>query len=312
MNAFEQLLLKYPSAPWDWRIISTRVSFQFILTHSNYPWIPRYVSESSYVYESDVIDNPEYPWCYEGLCANPNMSIEFYNKIIINHDAIQRIEWNLLSANPCITMFDVIQNPRHSWNHRYLSANPNLSSNFILTEGKEFNWFVPFVSANKGITSRDILKSTLKSMFDWDYKNLSANKNLPTVYVNNNINRDWNFHSISTNASLTDIQQYRQIKWDGTGLSMNSNMTIEYVKSHPTVKWHWYALLSTIPFSDIIKEKQLFEKKINEPLTQYLCLNPTITVDWIEKNYLSVDWKKLSHNSFCSSSNGNSREHFAS
>lgn len=296
MNTFEQLLLTYPSAPWDWRLVSMKVSFQFILSNSILPWVPLYVSKNSNITERDIKEHPEYPWIYEGLCSNPNLSFDFLNEIIIKQEAVHRVDWDLLSANPSITMLDVINNPTYNWNVRYLSANPNLTSNFILNEGSKFDWFVPFVSSNSGITTRDILKSTLRSVFDWDYRNLSANVNLPIVYVNDNLDQPWNYHSISVNASLMDIQMFHQIKWEPVGLSMNRNITFEYVKANPNINWHVYALLSNVPFQTIMSNYEWFANKLNEPLEPYLCLNPTITPTWIARNRLSIDWKKLSYN----------------
>ena len=231
---------------------------------------------------------------------NPNMSLEFFNKYIVKPDVVHRVDWHHLSANPSITMFDVINHPSYAWNDRYLSMNPNLTSNFILNEGKDRSWFVPIVCSNPGITSRDIFKSTLKPMFEWDYKNLSANVNLPIAYVNANMNKDWNFHSISMNASLNDISTFHRIKWDGHGLSLNRNINFEYVKSNSKIAWHYPSLLmnSAIDFQNVIDSYNWFRARLSktQPIETYLSSNESITLNWIKQNEAAIDWKRLSNN----------------
>ncbi|KAL3668750.1 hypothetical protein V7S43_006045 [Phytophthora oleae] len=95
-------------------------------------------------------------------------------------------------ANAAITMVDVINNPLC----------------------RDRNWFAPAISANPGIAARDIFRSTMSDVLGWDYCNLSANPNLPIKYVSDNLTRDWNYQTISTRASLTDIQTYHRVKWD--------------------------------------------------------------------------------------------------
>jgi hypothetical protein len=302
MTVFEDILLQYPSAPWDWQQVSANpsVSFQFIIDHPKMPWVPRHVSKNINVTERIVREHLYYEWDYESLCFNPNMSFKFFNEFIIKPDAMLRVDWHAISSNPSIHMIDVIDHPQLLWIDRYLSTNPNLTSNFILNEGKDRQWCVPLVCSNPGITARDIFKSTLKSMFDWDYRNLSANPNIPIKYVCDRPDQDWNYHSISTNASLTDIQTYHQVDWDAHGLSMNTNINMEYIKSHPNVRWHRPALLSNanINISTIIDNHQLFSDGWCDPypVEFYISSNPSITPSWISRNKKNVNWRRLSAN----------------
>lgn len=302
MSLFEEILLTYPSAPWDWSLVSlnSSVSFQFILDHSELPWVPKYVSRNPNITESDVSNRLEYPWDYEGLSMNPNLSLDFFDRHIIKPDVVNRIDWHLLSSNPSITMIDVINNPKYEWNDRYLSANPNLTSNYILNEGKDRSWFIPFVSSNPGITARDIFKSTLRTMFEWDYKNLSANINLPIVYVNDNIGQEWNYHTISAAVSFNDLHTFHQIKWDGHGLSLNPNITLDYIKSRKDISWHYPSLMMnpSISIENILTNYEWVSTyyKDSRPIEQYLSSNPTITRAWIKRNRGTLDWKRLSSN----------------
>ncbi len=302
MTRFEDILLQYSNMPWEWRQVSANpsVSLQFILDNPQLPWDVKYVSRNINITEQDVLNNLNYPWNYEGLCMNPNISLKFFNDYIIKPDVVHRVDWHHLSSNPSITMLDIINYPKYAWDDKYLSSNPNLTSNFILNEGKDRKWFVPFISSNPGITARDIFKSTLKNMFDWDYKNLSANVNLPIVYVNDNLDKPWNFHSISTNVSINDLEKFHQIPWDAHGLSINKNITFNFVKNHPKVKWHLPSLLSnsSIDFKTIMNNYSWFANKWTEKniIEMYLSSNATITNEWIMHTAQNIDWKRLSSN----------------
>lgn len=296
MTLLEGTLLKYPSAPWDWLHVSANpsVSFQFMLDHPEMPWVPRYVSENVGITQTMVVNHPEYPWYYEGLCSNPNMSIDFFREFIIKPDEVHRVDWHLLSCNPSITMDDVVEHPNYKWDDRYLSSNPNLTSGFILSNPR--SWYFPAICSNPGITTTDIFKTTLRSFGEWNYRNLSENKNLPIVYVNDNITKDWNFHSISVNASITDLHTYHRIKWDGHGLSMNKTIGFDYIMNNPRVGWHAPSLLMnpSIRFETIMDNYDWFQQLCSPE--SFMCSNPWITADWIDENYPLIDWKRISRN----------------
>lgn len=279
-SRFESLLLRHPSAPWDWAAVSYNpaVSFQFIIDHPE----------------------REYPWDFETLCSNPNLSLSFFVEFIIKPEELLRVDWHLLSANPAISMVDVATNSKYKWDDRYLSANPNLTSNFILNEGRDRQWFVPSVCANPGITARDIFKSTLRNIFDWDYRNLSANPNLPIKFVDDNRQYPWNFHTISTHASLTDIQTYPRISWDPHGLSMNEHITLDYVRANSSIAWHLPSLLSnnSVAYESVVANHEWFVRKWSGPgsMETYLSSNATVTDEWIDVNARALDWTRLSRN----------------
>lgn len=304
MNLLEETVLKNCNKPWNWKLLSCNpsVSLQFIIEHPQLPWVNKYVSKNKSINEADVRSHLEYPWDLGGLCMNPNISLTFFEEYLINPTVVHHVDWQLLSANPSITMIDVMNCPHYKWDDLYLSMNPNVNSNFILNEGKERNWFIPSLCSNPGITSRDIFKSTLKPLLQhsggWNYRNLSSNPNLPIEFVKMNLNEDWNYYSISANVSLTDLQTYGQIKWDGYGLSLNPNITLDYIKQHPHIKWDIPSILSNsaITLSVIEDNKDWFKNQVNNTIESYMSFNPTITSQWIERNQRHIDWNVLSMN----------------
>lgn len=301
MTPFEEVLLSFPSADWDWRLVSCNpsVSFEFILEHGELPWVPAYVSCNPSVTEAHVKSNLTYPWVLEKLCANPNISISLFNEYIVKPDAVRRIDWAAISANPGLTMLDVISYPRYKWSDRFLSANPNLTSNYVLNEGKDRAWFVPSVSSNPGISERDIFKCTMKSMFDWDYRNLSANPNLPIAFVHSNLKRDWNYHTISSQVSMTEVHAYHAIPWDAHGLSMNPNISMDYILDHPELQWHAPTLLANdaITIDTFVAHRSWFSTRVStDNAISHLSANGNVTLEWISRNRHGVDWKRLSSN----------------
>ncbi len=297
MSVLEQAIELYPQAKWDWLALSLNksISFGFIQTHRDLPWNIPAISRNSSVNEDTVRANVEFPWHFSDLCANPNISFSFILEFVINSEFRIDANWLALSANPSITLDIIKQYPHYPWNDQYLSMNPNITSNYILNEGASRKWFLPYVSANKGITERDIYKNILP----WDYLNLGSNPNLPAKYVNDNPNYTWNMYSVSSNPNITttDIETFHSIKWDPFGLSLNPNISYDYVKSHPEHNWSKQLLLmnSAIDVDTIYANFDYF----NIPqMEAYICSNSTIGLAWIKKNIRLIDWKRLSRTQF--------------
>jgi len=301
----EKALTKYPDAPWDWRLVSSNpsVSFEYIRNNPQLPWVLAYISENASTTEQIVRSNKAFPWDFSRLCSNPNMSFAFFDEFLIKPREMLQVDWCLLSAHPSVDMATVMKYPLYAWDDRYLSANPNLSSNFILNEGNGRNWFAPAICANPGITARDIIRTTLSARvgFEWSYGCLSCNPNLPVAFVKDNLYHDWNYHSISRRAALADVEAYGQVPWDAHGLSMNPNISFKFVKTRGDVAWDLPSLLMNpaIPLSTILDRQSWFYKawpSASSSPESFMSSNPTVTLEWIEHNRLSVDWKRLSKN----------------
>lgn len=298
MNKLQQAVLELSTAPWDWNLLSANpsITFDFITTHPELPWNKRYVSRNISITEGDIRGNLSFGWDLDMLCSNPNLSMTFFNEFIIKPTEFKNMNWLALSSNPSMTLMDIESNKSYKWNDKFLSSNPNITSNYILNEGKVRKWFAPSVSSNKGITYNDIFKGTLQSVMEWDYKNLSANPNLPIKYVSDHPEHPWNYHTISCNTTLVDIEQYHNIPWDIHGLSMNTNITLGYVISKQNLLWDLSSLLSNdnIAFNDI---QWITERWNNvKPIAEFLSSNRTITIDWIKKNQRQINWNRLSQN----------------
>jgi hypothetical protein len=297
MSILEQIIDTYPSAPYNWLALSMNpaVSFQFINSHRSLPWNMPAVSRNPGITEAMVRTNLEFPWSYKDLCFNPNISFEFILEYTIKPTVKVDINWNALSQHPLIHMETIDRYPHLPWSDRYISSNPNITSNYILNEGKGRGWVMSYVSANPGITERDIYKNVL----NWSHLNLSSNPNLPAKYLNDNQNYIWNMHSASANSSitLTDIESFHSIPWDYNGLSINPNIIIEYVLANNHKPWNRSLLLVNPSMTlDMIQSNHNYFDVPNA--VAQLCSNPNITTKWIKKNIEQIHWQRLSRNHF--------------
>lgn len=297
MTVLEQAVEVYPTRGWNWLALSLNpaISFEFIQTHRDLPWVIKAVSRNSSITEDIVRSNKEFPWDIPGLCHNANISFNLIMEYAINPNPKLDINWLALSANPSITLDIIQQYPEHPWNDQYLSMNPNISTNYIKNEGASRNWSMAHLSANKGITERDIYKNSLP----WDYLNLSTNTNLPAKYVHDNPDHAWNMFSVSSNPNIstTEIESFHFINWDPSGLSINPNINWGYVQNHPERNWSKQLLLTNraITLDTIMDNLDYFDVSNYQ---KYLSSNPTITLAWIKKNNRLVDWPRLSLNTF--------------
>jgi len=298
MTLLEELVDRYPSMPWNWNQLSMNpaITFKFIIDHKSLQWNINNVSRNISITEDDILSS-QYNWNLVGLFTNPNLSYGFYKKYMIDHPCVLYIDWALLSANPSITTMDIIDYPSHPWNDKFLSANPNITSNFILNEGSTRTWYAPNVSANSGITKRDIVKSSLRSLFEWDYLNLSINPNLPLAYVDSNINKNWNWFEISKTASMLDIERFHNFKWNSDSMSMNSNITMDYILEHGDTKWNKRYILtnSSIKLNNVYEHLDWFALDAPD-IKKYLSSNASISFDWVSDNINYIDWDRLSNN----------------
>ncbi len=298
MTVLEDLVLRYRNKPWNWGLLSMNpaISLAFISEHNDWPWVNVNVSRNPSITEMDILSRL-YPLDYSGLFSNTNLGFKFFKDNFIDCKYAMRIDWSSLSANPAITTFDVLHHPYYPWDDKFLSSNPNISSAFILNEGSKRFWFAPSVSANPGITKRDIVKSTLRSLFEWDYTNLSINPNLPLAYVNDNMDKPWNWFEISKVASMTDIERYYNFNWDSVGLSMNKGISMDYIFDRSNIAWDKQRVMinSAISIDDVMDNLDWFCIHIHD-VKKILCTNPNITQDWIDSNVEYVDWDRLSGN----------------
>ena len=303
MSVLEQIVEEYPNAKWNWIQLSLNpaISFEFIKSHPELPWNIKALTLNKNI-TTDIIDQHQsYNWDYHNICANPNITFDYILNTMITPNTEIFIDYNKLSMNKAITIADIEKHIDKPWNFAYVSFNPNITSNYILNEGKNKSWNMAAVSANPGITEADIYKNKL----NWDYTNLSCNINLPTKYISDNINQPWNYYSISANPNTTisELSEFQNIPWDYKGLSINPHMHLQYILDHNDNPWDYKMIIShpNISHIDILNNIDLIRsvgKISSDDVKKYLCNNNNITYEWIKDNIKYIDFGKLSFNSF--------------
>ena len=301
MTLLEQLIEEYPNKPWNWikLSINSSISFKFINEHPELPWIPKMVTLNPNINDDVIINNPTYNWDYHAMCSNPNISFKFIFNTMINTPEQIFIDWDKLSLSQGTTLDDIRQYPNHPWDDKYLSYNPNLNMNYISTEGVTRNWYIPAISANSGITEKDIFQNKL----NWCTTNLSANPNLSIHYVSENINKPWNYHPISASKKITmsEVNDYPNINWNYDGLSINPNIFWEYIIDNIDKQWNYRSIImnNSIQLNTILDNYELikslgkFEKM---EIEKYLCNNQNVTYEWVTENIRYINFDYLSSN----------------
>lgn len=179
----------------------------------------------------------DFPWNFEKLSYNPNLTFEFIKKHSNTLDG-HSIKWNwdAISAFSNLNESDIDNNPECDWSYHFLSANNNISIEYI---EKHFDKF--------------------KKYFFW----LSYNHNVTSSFVEKYINESWNFLALSCNPNLSveflnkywglQLHQYKNEM--PKKISVNPKLTLEFIDTHPNIKWNW---------KDISKNKFHKHPKFND------------------------------------------------
>ncbi len=141
--------------------------------------------------------------------------------------------WNLLSQNPTVSIYDVIDNLEKPWDWDELSRNRGISFRDI-NHYKTFSWNWRYVSRNENVTMKDVLDNP---SYAWDFSALSGNPGI----------------------KFQDILDHPEFDWSWDDVSENINITTQNVLNHPDFKWNM-DLLSTNPAIDM----KLIESRMDE------------------------------------------------
>ena len=93
---------------------------------------------------------------WKNISQNKGLTIDLIKSRMGNKDMWK---WPLISANPGITMQDIMKHPDFPWDWEIgISDNPNLTINMLNQyPDKEWNWY--YISRNPGITIEDIISN---------------------------------------------------------------------------------------------------------------------------------------------------------
>jgi hypothetical protein len=225
----EDIIDKYPDAPWIWYDIfhrNSNISIDFINKHQDKEI---YDPQQAWNHSNTTIDFENIQFdnllMLNAVCKSSNLTIEF-----IKANLDKNLNWCLISTNPAMTSKTIIDNPHLPWVWICLHDNPNLTIELVSTfRDKKLYW--SDISKHPNITIDDIIQHP---DYPWNITSLSENYTLTLDYVNNHPSALWNWYAISANPNITmDIIEMNFNKpWRWDGISENPNLTIEFIQKY--------------------------------------------------------------------------------
>ena len=142
---------------------------------------------------------PSFQWNWANLCSNLSMTQEF---VLENLDKLYNTCIYNLTHNPMITTQEfVLAHPKGfdypGWDPSYLSMNPLMSPEFILTY------------PNGDFTKKSLLGSTSpKRLTWWNMTSLSYNSSVTGEFILSTLNEDWNTEKLSLYITSEFVLEY--------------------------------------------------------------------------------------------------------
>jgi len=215
-----KMIEKYPDLPWDWVYISQNESIysdpEFISKHLSKLNITVIVKKMPLSFLlSNHIDYFRGTIFWKCIWINPSITHDFF----FSHLS-ENLDWEFLSCNKFFTLdfidefidfpwsWEILSSritPEffekyrdRDWDWSRLSYNPDMISYIVDHPNMEWSWL--FVSANKGITIRNI-KQLLHKPLDWGL--LSKNDGITQQDIIDNLDLPWSWRDMSSNKHLT-------------------------------------------------------------------------------------------------------------
>ncbi len=224
-------IIKHLDKPWNYYYLSNNTTIKLVhikeilkktdINELNWSALSKNPSITLKMIE-ETIDT--YPWEWEFIATNRNLNIEFIKKYM---DKFTSQAWFHISSNSSITLNMIKENPNLHWDKMGLLYNYNITSDFIMYNGfidfidvlpylqhihdininiltsfSELNFNSDVISNSRYIYMEDVENNIL----NWSWESLSNNINLTFDIINKNLDKQWNFISISYNS----FQEYKK------------------------------------------------------------------------------------------------------
>lgn len=174
--------------------------------------------------EKFVLENQHFPWMWELLSANPNISMLF----IESHP---EFKWDLkgISSNPNLTEAFVLKN-RHNldaWDIKKLSKNPGVTADFLYDL---YNRFDPEFTRNPNISEKFILKHIVKILPPETYF-MVYNSRISDRFVETHPELSWDPSTVTLKYLTSFLRKHRD-KYTMDKISKNPNITEGFILEH--------------------------------------------------------------------------------
>jgi hypothetical protein len=188
------------SAVWHKEQHNKRLRLAFLKRHHDKEW--NWVGFSNYMAIDVVLFAISHnkPLCWRNLSMNLNISIAD----ISNHADLPW-DWTILSELKSIAT--IVDNPHLPWHWDIVSDRRQVTEELIQSH--------PNIPWNK-----DIVQARFGAVASIDYKMLSRNKDLTCDYVEQNIDKDWDWNEIGARPEFVYlIDTYPELAWNWSGFA---------------------------------------------------------------------------------------------
>ena len=184
-NITWEIIQSLPDKDWDYdRIVKhPNITMEIInSTMDDFSWNFDNVTKNPNITWDFIKQHYTRWWCdnYVDLAANPKISIENIRELTINPDKQTDLigatlyTWeqciDILSTNPRVTWFDIIENLDLPWCMYKVTYNPNITLD-IIEDNPDYEWCHMYISLNPNLTWDTVKENKYK----WDYSLLSRN-----------------------------------------------------------------------------------------------------------------------------------------
>lgn len=159
----------------------------------------------------------------------------------------------------------------------------------VLHNDKEWDWLQ--LSKNKDLSIEVLNKYINKP---WALRFLSKNKNLTLDFILSKVSKPWNcwiYEDIKhTGFTLEHLVNNRHIHLDWSQVCESPDINFEIIKKTPHAKWNW-SLLSchpNIPIKTILEHSDMFKLNLYSKISEH----PELTRDIIKK-HKHIIWDTL-------------------
>jgi len=193
---------------------------------SKWKWLTTCPAVNMDMIESTLNDNDTYHWSLDMVTLNPNVTIEFVNKYIIDNKSCTNTVFNL-SYNTNTDLRFIDEFPNFNWVWRHLSYNKNITLEFVVKySDKNWNWDILSYHPNLTFDFIDALPDK-----PWHWSAISRSK-FALLAIEKYPDKDWNMANIRNNKYLSLTHD------DLRGLEHKLGVTTHYLAAQTHTRVH--------------------------------------------------------------------------
>ena len=196
---------------------------------------------------------------------------------------INKINWSLLSLNPCPYALELLKKEPHKIDLYWLSKNNSLEAIEYLEQLNVHNYKINWNYLSTNMNAFNILEKN-PNKINWYFLTLNANDKAIQLLKENPNKIIWNLLSLNTNIKAIELLEENPDKINWNYLSQNKNSTaLTILKKNPNkINWNFLSLNENPEAITLLKENP---SKIN---WENLCLNKSaIELLELNKNHIN-------------------------